>query len=200
MSLGESPLSSALRRSRLDLYRSLLCSVTILLTWAYQEHSVDLRFIGCRGDRRGPKESRRSPPVAPAFISLQSHQEASGMNTADLIEAIDQEVARLQQARNLLHGGGGGVPFPFANRIPGKRVLSGSRRRRGGGGQSRRGPRNPKCGRGSGACDGNQYVARLEQNNVDAAAGPAGVEVVRERAASIIRLSSTESRLHLRLE
>lgn len=31
-----------------------------------------------------------------------------------LIAEIDKEIARLQQVRNLLSGGGGGVPSPFA--------------------------------------------------------------------------------------
>lgn len=52
------------------------------------------------------------------------------MNTAELIEGIDEEIARLQQARELLRGGGGGVPSPFANRIPRKRVLSPEARER----------------------------------------------------------------------
>lgn len=52
------------------------------------------------------------------------------MITDELIAAIDHEIARLQQARNLLRGGGGGVPSPFASRIPRKRVLSAEARER----------------------------------------------------------------------
>ena len=43
-----------------------------------------------------------------------------------LISQIDKEIARLQQARKLLAGGGGGVPSPFAAKTTAnkKRALS----------------------------------------------------------------------------
>lgn len=44
-----------------------------------------------------------------------------------LITQIDKEIARLQQARKLLAGGGGGVPSPFAAKttVNKRRTLSG---------------------------------------------------------------------------
>lgn len=44
------------------------------------------------------------------------------MDTQSIIAAVDQEIARLQQVRAILSGGGGGVPSPF--RLRRKRVLS----------------------------------------------------------------------------
>jgi hypothetical protein len=48
-----------------------------------------------------------------------------------LVAAVDEEISRLQQVRNLLRGGGGGVPSPFAERVTGrkKRVLSAKARK-----------------------------------------------------------------------
>ncbi len=54
------------------------------------------------------------------------------MNIGNLVAALDEEISRLQQARNLLRGGGGGVPSPFGVRVKGrkKRVLSADARAR----------------------------------------------------------------------
>ena len=52
------------------------------------------------------------------------------MNTAELLAGVDEEISRLQQVRNLLRGGGGGVPSPFATKSRKKRVLSADARAR----------------------------------------------------------------------
>jgi hypothetical protein len=43
------------------------------------------------------------------------------MNTAELLAGVDEEIARLQQVKALLRGGGGGVPSPFAKTVRKKR-------------------------------------------------------------------------------
>jgi hypothetical protein len=52
------------------------------------------------------------------------------MEVTEIIAEIDKEIARLQQARELLSGGGGGVPSPFSQRTRKKRVLSPEARER----------------------------------------------------------------------
>jgi len=46
------------------------------------------------------------------------------MTTSDILAGIDEEIARLQQVRNLLAGGGGGFPGPFSGKPRKKRILS----------------------------------------------------------------------------
>jgi hypothetical protein len=45
------------------------------------------------------------------------------MEVSQLVAEVDQEIARLQQVRNLLTGGGG-FPGPFKQKAKKKRVLS----------------------------------------------------------------------------
>ena len=50
------------------------------------------------------------------------------MDNQSIVAAIDEEIARLQQARRIL--GGGGFPGPFKNETRRKRVLSAEARER----------------------------------------------------------------------
>jgi hypothetical protein len=52
------------------------------------------------------------------------------MDTAELLAGVDEEIARLQQVKALLRGGGGGVPSPFAKAVRKKRTLSAEARAR----------------------------------------------------------------------
>jgi hypothetical protein len=53
-----------------------------------------------------------------------------GMNTNDIVDAIDREIARLQQVRNLLGGSQGKVASAKTIRRPKKRVMSAEGRAR----------------------------------------------------------------------
>jgi hypothetical protein len=50
------------------------------------------------------------------------------MDTKSIIAAVDEEIARLQQVRSML--GGGGFPGPFKKTAPKKRVMSAEARER----------------------------------------------------------------------
>ena len=68
------------------------------------------------------------------------------MNTAELLAGIDEEIARLQQVRTLL-GGGGGHPAAFSARKwhKRKRVLSADARARIAAAQKRRWAKQKKA-------------------------------------------------------
>jgi hypothetical protein len=46
------------------------------------------------------------------------------MGTTEMLAAVDEEISRLNQVRDLLRGGEGGVPSPFVAKPRKKRTLS----------------------------------------------------------------------------
>ena len=88
------------------------------------------------------------PPRLNSVAALVFGTSAAAYNRSmldHLISQIDKEIARLQQARKLLAGGGGGVPSPFAAKttvnkrralssgtggIPSRRVRKATRKKR----------------------------------------------------------------------
>jgi hypothetical protein len=52
------------------------------------------------------------------------------METTEILKEIDAEIARLQQVRALLGGGGNGIPSPFAQKARKKHTMSAAGRAR----------------------------------------------------------------------